>query len=87
MKRSQRRKRITQSKMLLAEVIEERLMLSAVSGSALSSAPDAAVNDGTGYNVDDPDWGSTDIELLRLTGVEYADAISDPARRQSAECP
>ena len=35
--------------------------------------------DGTGNNLANPDWGSTDFELLRLVSVEYADGVSDPA--------
>ena len=34
--------------------------------------------DGTGNNLENPEWGSTDEQLLRLTTVEYADGISQP---------
>jgi len=34
--------------------------------------------DGTGNNLDNPDWGSTGEQLLRLTTVEYADGVSSP---------
>ena len=44
-------------------------MLSAVSASI----------DGTGNNVDNPEWGSADTELLRLSTVEYADGVSTPS--------
>ena len=69
MKRSQRRSRSNRAKIQQAEVCEERQMLSAVSASI----------DGTGNNIDNPEWGSTDIELLRLTIVEYADGVSSPS--------
>ena len=35
--------------------------------------------DGWGNNLENPDWGSTGQQLLRLTTVEYADGISTPA--------
>jgi hypothetical protein len=35
--------------------------------------------DGTGNNSKNPEWGSTDEALLRLTSVEYEDGISTPA--------
>jgi len=62
-----------------AEVFEERQMLSAVSASIDSADSAAAATDGTGNNADNAEWGSTDIELLRLTTVEYADGVSSPA--------
>ncbi|MGI9431457.1 MAG: peroxidase family protein, partial [Myxococcota bacterium] len=42
--------------------------------------------DGTGNNQEQPEWGSTDEALLRITSVEYADGISEPtgADRPSA---
>ncbi|WP_231734116.1 peroxidase family protein [Calycomorphotria hydatis] len=35
--------------------------------------------DGTGNNVDNPDWGSVDVELLRYTTAEYGDGVYTPA--------
>jgi len=35
--------------------------------------------DGTGNNIDMPDWGSAGIEFIRQTTVEYGDGISTPA--------
>lgn len=52
-----------------AELCEQRLLLSAVYPSI----------DGRGNNPENPDWGRTDIELLRLTGYAYEDGISDPS--------
>ena len=49
------------------------MMLSGTSG------PDTPSIDGIGNNVDNPEWGSTHIELLRLTSVEYEDLLSSPA--------
>src|SRR5262245_24932132 len=34
--------------------------------------------DGTGNNADHPDWGSTNVALLRLAPPAYADGISSP---------
>ena len=35
--------------------------------------------DGSGNNLANPDWGAAETELLRLTTVEYADGLSEPA--------
>lgn len=68
MKRHNRRKSI-QTTPTMAELFEERQMLSAVSASI----------DGTGNNVENPDVGSTGEELLRISDAEYADGVSSPA--------
>ncbi len=47
-----------------AECSEERVLLS------------AAAIDGTGNNLQNPEWGSTEETFLRLAEAEYADAIS-----------
>lgn len=51
------------------ERLEERTLLSGITPSI----------DGTGNNIANPDWGSTDTDLLRTTTVEYGDGISSPA--------
>lgn len=51
------------------ESLETRTLLSA----------EFASFDGSGNNLENPDWGSTDEQLLRLVSVEYADQISAPA--------
>src|SRR6185436_19746655 len=35
--------------------------------------------DGSGNNVNHPDWGSTDVQLLRRAPSEYADGLNFPA--------
>ena len=47
-----------------AECSEPRVLLS------------AAAIDGTGNNIEHPEWGSTEEAMLRLADAEYADAIS-----------
>jgi len=43
-------------------------------------APDEVRSyDGTGNNIDNPDWGSANIQLLRYSPAEYGDGISTPA--------
>ena len=69
MKRHHRRSRSVQSTLLVAEQFELRQMLSAVSASI----------DGTGNNIDNPELGSTDEELLRLSEADYEDGVSLPA--------
>ncbi len=63
-----RRRRVTgQSRSAMstaAECAEERVLLS------------AAAIDGTGNNLQHPEWGSTAEDLLRLAKAEYADAVS-----------
>lgn len=66
---ARRKKRLASAYSRASEQVELRQMLSAVSASI----------DGTGNNETNSDWGSTEIELLRLTTVEYADGISTPA--------
>ncbi|MCR9199280.1 MAG: peroxidase [Planctomycetaceae bacterium] len=69
MKRYNRRSQSRLEAFLAAEVFEARQMLSAVTASI----------DGTGNNVDNPELGSTGVELLRLSDAEYADGVSSPA--------
>lgn len=54
------------------DLLEVRELLSVVS-------VDPATIDGTGNNTDNPDFGSTHIELLRISEAEYADGVSTPA--------
>jgi len=35
--------------------------------------------DGTGNNVDNPEWGATEIPFLRRTSVDYADGAHEPS--------
>jgi len=58
------------------QALEDRVLLSAVSGTGLDEFYSI---DGTGNNVENPDYGSVDEQLLRLTSVEYADGVSEPA--------
>jgi len=46
---------------------------------AAAMTSEVAPIDGVGNNLDNPDWGSAGIQLLRNTTVEYADGIDDPA--------
>lgn len=69
MKRHNRRSQSRLEAFLTAEIFEARQMLSAVTASI----------DGTGNNVDNPELGSTGVELLRLSDAEYADGVSSPA--------
>ena len=53
----------------LIDHCEQRQMLSAVSASY----------DGTDNNIGNPEWGSTDVELIRLSQAEYEDGYSNPS--------
>jgi peroxidase len=67
MKRSLRNgRRLYQDQQLAraAEIAEARTLLS------------AAAIDGSGNNVENPEWGSTDEQFLRLAEADYADEIS-----------
>ncbi|MCA9085715.1 MAG: peroxidase family protein, partial [Planctomycetaceae bacterium] len=68
-RRSMRRQNRTIQAASAIDVLEDRQLLSAVSASI----------DGSDNNVDQPEWGSTDEELLRLTSPEYGDGVSTPA--------
>ena len=41
--------------------------------------------DGTGNNLANPDWGSTDEILLRVAGADYSDGVLAPGRRGSPQ--
>lgn len=62
-----------------SSVCEQRIMLSA-------TIPDLEIAsiDGSGNNLQNPEWGSTDEQLLRLTTVEYSDGISELAGEMRA---
>ena len=75
---------------LRTEQLERREMLAADAGAAAHSNFDleylidllvieVAAIDGSGNNLIETDWGSTDEQLLRLVSVEYGDGISTPA--------
>jgi len=73
---------------LAHESLEERRLLAIdtsalpdvdLQGEELSTPAEVASIDGVGNNLDNPDWGSADTRLLRLTTVEYGDGIDDPA--------
>jgi peroxidase len=76
-------------KSLRMENLETRTLLAADLMSGLLPPPpdrsptdpmvDVASIDGTGNNLLNPEWGSTDEALLRITTVEYDDGISLPA--------
>ena len=78
------------TKLLRAEHLERRELLTANSVATTDEIDQntdelldievfVAPIDGVGNNIENPDWGATDTQLLRLTTVEYADGISDPA--------
>jgi len=56
------------------ELLEVRTLLSGT-----GSVSEPASIDGTGNNLDTPEWGSAHIELLRLADAAYADGLSAPA--------
>ncbi|MEZ6126268.1 MAG: peroxidase family protein [Planctomycetaceae bacterium] len=66
-KNRQRRQKSTsrEQRMTAAECVEERVLLS------------AAPIDGVGNNIDNPEWGSAGVDLLRLAASDYADGVSE----------
>jgi hypothetical protein len=62
-------RRRRQTTPIAVELLEERVLLSAVYRSI----------DGTGNNLQHSDWGSAGTQLLRNTTVAYGDGISSPA--------
>lgn len=70
-----------------SEQLERREMLAAdilstiisAEGLLQTEAIEIASYDGTDNNLENEEWGTAGIELLRLSSVEYADGLSDPA--------
>lgn len=58
--------------------LRRRLELEALESRTLLSATFYSV-DGTGNNVDHPDWGSAGSDLLRISPAAYADSLNLPA--------
>lgn len=70
------------------EYLEDRQLLSAMNSLAtdivdsdteLNTVTEYASIDGTGNNINNPELGSTDTELLRLADADYGDGLSTPA--------
>lgn len=70
------------------EYLENRQLLSAMNSLAtdivdsdteLNTVTEYASIDGTGNNINNPELGSTDTELLRLADADYGDGLSTPA--------
>ena len=65
------------------ESLEDRALFSVtpVSTPAVATTAATAVEsiDGTGNNLQNTTWGSTNIDLLRIAAAAYADGISSPA--------
>ena len=59
--------------------VQISFLLIFVSTAFALSAQELRSYDGTGNNVDNPEWGATHTSLLRLTNVDYEDGISSPA--------
>ncbi|MCA9028851.1 MAG: hypothetical protein KDA86_26850, partial [Planctomycetaceae bacterium] len=65
--------------MLLAGVTDNGSVVDPITLDGLASNQEFASIDGTGNNIDNPELGSTDEALLRLTSAEYEDGTSSPA--------
>ena len=50
--------------------------IAVIAGTAISSA-DVRSYDGTGNNIANPDWGARGQNLIRMTGVYYADGVKE----------
>ena len=69
---------LEQRQMLAADALNTLDDLEAIAEASEAETIQVAPIDGAGNNVENPDWGSTDVQLLRLTTVEYADGLSEP---------
>ncbi|QDU61294.1 peroxidase [Planctomycetes bacterium Pan216] len=79
------------SRLISCEPLEDRFVLTTgtVSAAEVLGMTDALLSadlfaeyrtiDGTGNNLSNPDWGSTGIQLIRISDAEYADGVSEPA--------
>lgn len=66
------------------EYLEDRQLLSAVNSISTdiiesNTVTEYASINGTGNNINNPELGSTDTELLRLANADYGDGLSTPA--------
>ncbi|MCA9072969.1 MAG: peroxidase, partial [Planctomycetaceae bacterium] len=73
--RSQQRRRLNNNLPQAVEVCEPRTLLTTFA----PLMPEIAAIDGSGNNGSHPEWGSVDIELLRLAEADYGDGESTPA--------
>lgn len=64
------KKQRTTSSRLIVERLEDR---------CVPAVTDFRSMDGTGNNLTNPDWGSTDEQLLRMAAAAYADGLASPA--------
>lgn len=66
-------------RVLMLESLQARELMAIDLGAIASPGPLATYSiDGTGNNVAQAQWGSTDENLLRLTPAQYADGIASP---------
>ncbi|MCA9111080.1 MAG: peroxidase [Planctomycetaceae bacterium] len=65
--------------MLLAGVTDNGSVVDPITLDGLASNQEFASINGTGNNIDNPELGSTDEALPRLTSAEYEDGTSSPA--------
>ena len=83
----QRKATLKSSHISALEHLEDRQLLSAVNSLATDMTDDNDSNttpeypsiDGTGNNIDNPELGSTDTQLIRLADSDYSDGLSTPA--------
>lgn len=69
MKRRKTANTIGSGRSIKFEKLEDRQLLAA----------DFRAIDGSANNLLNPEWGSTDTQLLRMTSIEYEDGVSTPA--------
>ncbi|MBI2826362.1 MAG: peroxidase [Planctomycetia bacterium] len=70
------RRRLT----LSVEQLEARALMAADLATLFAAAAPAAYSvDGTGNNLNHPDWGSAGTQLLRIAPADYADGVAAPA--------
>lgn len=72
-----RNEKLEDRQMLAADLGVELEALESIDDVLESQVLEVASIDGTGNNVENPDWGAAETELLRLTTAEYADGLSE----------
>ncbi len=71
---------MSKRRVLRVEQLQRREMMAADLASLVRPTPMVTYSiDGTANNVANPEWGSTQEQLLRLARPEYGDGVSTPA--------
>ncbi len=80
-RRQRQTEQLERREMLAADVLSTIISAEGIIDTGLidTNTIEIASYDGTGNNLENDEWGTAGIELLRLSSVDYADGFSEPA--------